>query len=66
MLAAPDESAGAWAASENGEPTPAWVAAALGVSLEDADWLLVLYRFAPALDDDPYAASRPRLFCEPL
>jgi hypothetical protein len=42
------------------EPTPNWVAATLGISLEEADWLLVLYRFA---DQD---ASRPAYFCEPL
>ncbi|EJL26590.1 hypothetical protein PMI01_04076 [Caulobacter sp. AP07] len=42
------------------EPTPAWVAATLGISLEEADWLLVLYRFAD-LD-----APRPAYFCEPL
>jgi hypothetical protein len=42
------------------EPTPAWVSAVLGVDLEEADWLLVLYRFA---DQD---APRPAYFCEPL
>lgn len=42
------------------EPSAAWVAAALGVSLEDADWLLICYRFA---DPD---AWRPVYVCEPL
>jgi hypothetical protein len=42
------------------EPSSAWVAATLGVSLEDADWLLICYRFA---DPD---AWRPIYVCEPL
>ncbi|KRA59208.1 hypothetical protein ASD79_10940 [Caulobacter sp. Root655] len=50
------------------EPTPNWVAAILGISLEEADWLLVLYRFAPpqALGAGE-AGDEPRriYFCEP-
>lgn len=42
------------------EPTAAWVSAVLGVGLEEADWLLVLYRFA---DPD---TPRPAYFCESL
>ena len=30
------------------EPTAAWVARAMGLSLVEAEWLLVLYRFMPA------------------
>ena len=32
----------------DGEPSAAWVSAALGVDLDEAEWLLVLYRFLPA------------------
>jgi hypothetical protein len=46
--------------ADSEEPTAEWVAAALGVGLEDADWLLVCYRFA-----DPHA-PRPPYYCEPL
>lgn len=54
---------------EDGEPTPSWAAEALGISLEDADWLLVLYRFAetdPRAEDEPWAGPRHRYYCEPL
>jgi hypothetical protein len=30
------------------EPTAAWVARAMGLGLDEAEWLLVLYRFMPA------------------
>lgn len=45
------------------EPSPAWIAETLGVSLQDAEWLLVHYRFLPS---DP-AQRSPRIFyCEAL
>jgi hypothetical protein len=54
---------------DDGEPTPLWAAEALGISLEDADWLLVLYRFAetdPGVEPEFEAGFRHRYFCEPL
>ncbi|MBO9710933.1 MAG: hypothetical protein J7521_22245 [Caulobacter sp.] len=48
------------ALADGEEPSAEWVAAALGVSLEDADWLLVCYRF---LDPE---APRPSYYCEAL
>jgi hypothetical protein len=47
------------------EPTPAWTAATLKISLEDADWLLLRYRFAQPLDFVE-ASFRRTYFCEPL
>lgn len=47
---------------EDWEPTPAWVSATLGVSLDDAEWLLVLYRFQPTEAEGP----RYRYYCEAL
>lgn len=34
------------------EPTAAWVASAMGLSLDEAEWLLVLYRFMPAAGEE--------------
>lgn len=64
-----DGAHGAPALPDDGEPTPGWAAEVLGISLEDADWLLVLHRFAqpdPAVGDDPWAGPRHRYYCEPL
>jgi len=42
----------------------------MGLSLEDAEWLLVLYRFAPpqAFEEEGDPGGRPwrTYFCEPL
>lgn len=54
---------------DDGEPSPAWVALVMGVSLEDAEWLLVLYRFAPPQafgEGEPGEGRRRFYFCEPL
>lgn len=54
---------------DDGEPTPRWAAEALGISLEEADWLLVLYRFAvadPGAETESGTGFRRRYFCEPL
>ncbi len=51
------------------EPSPAWVAQAMGLSLEEAEWLLVLYRFAPpeVLGGCGLREGPTRIyFCEPL
>jgi hypothetical protein len=48
---------------EDWEPTPAWVSATLGVSLDDAEWLLVLYRFQPTGEEE---GPRYRYYCEAL
>jgi hypothetical protein len=47
------------------EPTPAWVAATLGISLDEADWLLVRYRFAEQALGTTMAPTQV-YFCEPL
>jgi hypothetical protein len=45
------------------ELTAAWVARAMGLSLDEAEWLLVLYRFMPAEGEErPYRTY----VCEPL
>ena len=52
---------------DDGEPTTEWAAAALGISLEDADWLMILYRFQaadPSLWQEPHGAPRRRYVCE--
>jgi hypothetical protein len=51
--------------ADDEEPTPEWVAAALGVSIEDADWLLLRYRFAERAIGTT-AAPTQVYFCEPL
>jgi len=54
---------------DDGEPSPAWVASTLGMSLEDAEWLLVLYRFASPQtfgEGEPGEGPRQVYFCEPL
>lgn len=55
---------------DDGEPSPAWVASVMGLSLEDAEWLLVLYRFAPPQafgEGEPGEGPRwVYFFCEPL
>lgn len=53
---------------EYGEPSLDWVASTLGVSLEDADWLLILYRFE-VLHERVWgaaASARQRYYCEAL
>jgi hypothetical protein len=52
---------------DDGEPTPEWVAAVLGIGLEEADWLMILYRSEaadPFLGRDPQGAPRHRYICE--
>lgn len=51
---------------ENDEPTTEWAAAMLGISLEDAAWLMVLYRFETQDPDDPWDGRRRRYVCEAL
>jgi hypothetical protein len=51
------------------EPSSAWVASVMGLSLEDAEWLLVLYRFAPPQafgEGEPGERPWRVYFCEPL
>ena len=51
------------------EPSSAWVASVMGLSLEDAEWLLVLYRFAPPPafgEGEPGERPWRVYFCEPL
>ncbi len=51
------------------EPSAAWAAAVMGLSLEDAAWRLVLYRFAPPEAFGaglPGEGARRIYFCEPL
>lgn len=45
------------------EPTPEWVATRFGVSLEEAEWTLVLYRFSILHPEGPEPGS---FYCEPL
>lgn len=45
------------------EPSAAWVAQRFGVSLEEAEWVLVLYRFQALHPDGPEPG---RFYCEPL
>ncbi|WP_419318542.1 hypothetical protein ACN2C7_17050 [Caulobacter sp. ErkDOM-E] len=47
------------------EPTPAWIAATMGLSLEDADWLFILY-VAQRSDGSAGSSARYRYFCEPV
>jgi hypothetical protein len=51
------------AAGELQEPTPEWVAARFGVSLQEAEWTLVLYRFSVLYPGGPEPG---RFFCEAL
>lgn len=54
---------------DDGEPNPAWVASVMGLSLEDAEWLLVLYRFTSPQafgEGEPEEGPRQVYFCEPL
>lgn len=37
---------------DEAELTAPWVARAMGLSLDEAEWLLVLYRFMPAEGED--------------
>jgi hypothetical protein len=51
------------------EPSPAWVASVMGLGLEEAEWLLILYRFAPPEifgAGEPGEGPRRIYFCEPL
>jgi hypothetical protein len=45
------------------EPTAEWVAARFGVSREEAEWTLVLYRFSMLYPEGPEPG---RFFCEAL
>ncbi|WP_299005706.1 hypothetical protein [uncultured Caulobacter sp.] len=45
------------------EPSAGWVAQRFGVSLEEAEWVLVLYRFQALYPDGPEPG---RFYCEAL
>lgn len=45
------------------EPPSAWVAQRFGVSLDEAEWVLVLYRFQALYPEGPIPG---RFFCEAL
>jgi hypothetical protein len=45
------------------EPSAAWVAQRFGVCLEEAEWVLVLYRFQALYPEGPIPG---RFFCEAL
>lgn len=44
-------------------PSAAWVAQRFGVSVEEAEWVLVLYRFQVLYPDGPEPG---RFYCEAL
>jgi hypothetical protein len=44
-------------------PSAAWVAQRFGVSVEEAEWVLVLYRFQTLYPDGPEPG---RFYCEAL
>lgn len=45
------------------EPSAAWVAQRFGVSVEEAEWVLVLYRFQSLYPEGPEPG---RFYCEAL
>lgn len=45
------------------EPTAVWVAQRFGVSVEEAEWVLLLYRFQSLHPDGPEPG---RFYCEAL
>lgn len=45
------------------EPSAVWVARRFGVSLEEAEWVLVLYRFQALYPEGP---APGRFYCEML
>ena len=51
------------AADDFQEPSAAWVAQRFAVSLEEAEWVLVLYRFQALHPDGPEPG---RFYCEAL
>lgn len=45
------------------EPSPAWVAEHFGVTVEEAEWVLVVYRFQLRYPEGPVPG---RFYCEAL